>query len=71
MKEIFNPTGWVDILQPKLSKKPKEKVYERSEKYDKENADLDSQFEDHRVNTVIGLAFLIIWILSIFLYKQA
>ncbi|HEY3251936.1 MAG TPA: hypothetical protein VGK25_12565 [Ignavibacteria bacterium] len=39
-------------------------------KYEKVNVDLDSQFEDHRVNTVIGIAFLIIWILSIFLYKQ-
>jgi len=40
-------------------------------KYEKINADLDSQFEDHRVNTLIGLAFFVIWILSIFLYKQA
>jgi len=39
-------------------------------KYDDINMDLDSQLEDHRFNTIIGIAFLVIWILSIFLYKQ-
>jgi hypothetical protein len=34
------------------------------------NRDLDIQFEEHKINTLIGILFIVIWLISIFLFQQ-